>query len=173
MALLTPIETDRLLLREFTLDDTEAFYQMCTDPAVTRYTGDPGMASPDEARAGLLSRPIADYQKHGFGRWACVLKESGLVIGFAGLKFLDDLQETDIGYRFLSANWGKGLATEACRPIMRYGFEVLKLECIIGLVDPANVASVRVLEKLGLTYVEMIEYRGHAAAKYVLARDRR
>jgi [ribosomal protein S5]-alanine N-acetyltransferase len=173
MALQTPIETDRLLLREFTLDDAEPFLQMCTDPAVTRFTGDPGMTSLDEARADLLSRPIADYRKHGFGRWACVLKETGKVIGFAGSKFLDDLHEVDIGYRLLPEHWGKGLATEACRPIKRYGFDVLKLERIIGLVDPANVASVRVLEKLGLMYVGMIEYRGHTAAKYVLAADRR
>src|SRR5438067_2469193 len=125
---MTPIETDRLLLREFTLDDAQAFYQMCTDSAVTRYTGDAGMTSIEEARAGLLARPIADYQKHGYGRWACVLQESGLVIGFAGLKFLDDLREVHIGYRFLPAYWGKGLATEACRPTMSFGFEVLKLE---------------------------------------------
>jgi RimJ/RimL family protein N-acetyltransferase len=168
MALQKPIETERLLLREFTLDDAEAFYQMCSDSQVTRFTGGPGIKSLDEASAELLARPIADYQKHGYGRWACVLKESGLVIGFAGLKFLDDLQEVDIGYRFLSAYWGKGLATEAGRPIMRYGFDVLKLERIIGLVDPANVASVRVPEKLGLTYVAMIEYRGQPAAKYVI-----
>ena len=94
------------------------------------------------------------------------MKESGLVIGFAGLKFLDDLQDVDIGYRFFPAYWGKGLATEACRPIVGYGFEVLQLRRIIGLVDPANVASVRVLKKLGMIHLETFEYRGLTTAMY-------
>ncbi|MBI1832817.1 MAG: GNAT family N-acetyltransferase, partial [Planctomycetes bacterium] len=99
-----------------------------------------------------------------------VLKATGLVIGFAGLKLLDDLGEVDIGYRFLPAYWGQGLATETCRPIIEYGFTQLKLARILGLVDLENVASVRVLEKLGLTFVEMINYRTWHVAKYVIVR---
>lgn len=163
------IETDRLLLREFTLDDAEAFFHLCTNPDVTRFTGDGGLSTIEEARANLRDRPIADYRKHGFGRLACVLKSSGLVIGFAGLKFLDDLQEVDIGYRLLPPYWGFGLATEACRPIIEHGFTQLHLERIMGLVDLTNVASVRVLQKLDFTYIGMIEYRSDQVAKYVLA----
>jgi RimJ/RimL family protein N-acetyltransferase len=170
--LTAPIETDRLLLREFTLDDVEPFLQLATDPQIIRYTGDPGgLLTLEDARQNLLDRPIADYAKHGFGRWACVLKESGQVIGFAGLKFLDELQDVDLGYRLLPQHWGKGLATEACGPIVRYGFDLLKLSHILGLVDPANVASVRVLEKLGMKYVEMIETRHGRAAKYLRVND--
>lgn len=169
------LETDRLLLREFTLDDAEAFFPLCTDPAVIRYTGDLGTVnSVEQAREILRTRPMADYQKHGFGRLACVLKSSGLVIGFAGLKYLDDLQEVDIGYRLLPAYLGLGLATEACRPIVRHGFEAVKLERIIGLVVPENVASVRVLEKLGLNFTGMIENQSRMLAKYVIdAADQR
>ncbi len=159
-------ETDRLLLREFTLDDAEAFFELHRDPAVTRFTSDAGPATVDEARDILRTRPIADYQKYGYGRWACILKSNGQLIGMTGLKYLDDLREVDIGYRLLPAHWGRGLATEASRPAIRYGFGVLHLERIIGLVDPANVASVRVLEKLGLNFSEMVEYRGSPAAKY-------
>ncbi|HZZ81475.1 MAG TPA: GNAT family N-acetyltransferase [Gemmataceae bacterium] len=163
------IETERPILREFTLDDAAAFYPLVTDPAVTRYTGDAGLVRTlEEARNSLRDRPIADYRKHGFGRLACVLKSTGQIIGFAGLKFLDDLNEVDIGYRFVPEHWGKGLATEACQPLMRYGFDVLKLDRIIGLVEPEHIASVRVLEKLGLRYAGMIEIRSSAVARYVL-----
>ncbi len=164
----TTLETDRLLLREFTLDDVDAFFQLCTDPEVTRYTGDGRSATFEEVRGYLLNAPIADYAKHGFGRLACVLKSSGQVIGFAGLKYLDDLGEVDVGYRFLPAYWGIGLATEASRAVLEDGFTRLKLARVLGLVDPENIASVGVLEKLGLTFVEVIEYRSLPVAKYAI-----
>jgi RimJ/RimL family protein N-acetyltransferase len=168
MAGKTILETDRLLLREFDEDDAAAFYVMGSDPAIIRYTGDPGggLKSVEHALEILRSHPLADYRKHGFGRWACVLKESGKVIGFAGLKHLDDLGEVDVGYRLLPAHWGQGLATEASRAAVDYGFTHLRLGRIIGLVDPQNAASVRVLEKLGMTFVAVVEFRGQTAARY-------
>jgi ribosomal-protein-alanine N-acetyltransferase len=164
------LQTDRLLLREFDEGDVTPFYLMGSDPAVIRYTGDPagGLTSLQHALEVLRSRPIADYRKYGYGRWACVLKASGAVIGFAGLKYLADSQEVDIGYRLLPAYWGQGLATEACRAVLDYGSTRLGLERIIGLVDPENVGSVRVLEKLGLTPAGKVEYQGKCVAKYVL-----
>jgi ribosomal-protein-alanine N-acetyltransferase len=164
------LQTARLLLREFDEADAEAFFALGSDPAIIRYTGDPGggLRSVEQALEVLRSRPLADYQKHGFGRWACVLKESGDVIGFAGLKYLDDLHEVDIGYRFLPACWGRGLATEAGRAVLDYGFKQLGLQRIIGLVDPDNIASVRVLEKLGFTFAAMIDYQGQSIARYVI-----
>ena len=168
MAGKTMLETPRLLLREFDEDDAPALYRLGSDPDVTRYTGDEGLTGVEHAREVLRAHPIADYQKHGFGRWACVDKAGGEVIGFAGLKHLDDLGEVDIGYRLLPAFWGRGLATEACRPILEYGFQRLRLPRIIGLVDPRNTASVRLLEKLGLRYVGLAQSRGWAAAKYAV-----
>jgi RimJ/RimL family protein N-acetyltransferase len=165
-----PIETPRLLLREFTLDDAAVFLRLGSDPAIIRYTGDGGsMKTLDDARASMVARPIADYQKHGYGRWAVVLKSTGEVIGFAGLKYLDDLGEVDIGYRLLPEYWGQGLATEASRPAIEFGLSELKLPRILGLVDRENVASVHVLEKLGLTFVEVMKYRGFQVAKYAIS----
>ena len=161
------LETERLILREFDQDDVESFYLLGSDPAILRFTGDAGLTSLGHAREVLRSRPLADYRKYGFGRWACVYKDSGEVIGFAGLKFLEDLHEVDIGYRLLPAYWGAGLATEAGRAVLDYGFVHLHLEEIIGLVDPANAASVRVLEKLGLMVDRIMEYQGASVAKYV------
>jgi RimJ/RimL family protein N-acetyltransferase len=161
------IETERLLLRRFRLEDADVVYRMGTDPQVTRYTHEHA-TSIEQAREILIEHPLADYQKHGFGRWACVLKATGEVIGFSGLKRLEDLGEVDVGYRFLPAYWGKGLATEAARVALDFGFTQLRLPRIIGLVIPENVASVRVLEKIGMTFVEIITYHEIQPAKYAI-----
>lgn len=147
---MAPIETDRLVLRPFTLGDAAFALALGSDPAVLRYTYDEPLADLDEARRMLEAAPLADYSAYGYGRLVCVLKATGEPIGFSGLKYLPDYGETDIGYRFLRRYWGQGLATESARPLMRFGREVLGLERIVGVVDPANVASVRVLRKLGL-----------------------
>jgi RimJ/RimL family protein N-acetyltransferase len=164
------LETERLLLREFDESDAEPFHLFLSDPAVIRYTGDPDGGSPgvEHSLTVLRSRTLADYRTHGYGRWAVVLKANGEVIGFAGLKYLADAQEVDIGYRLLPDHWGRGLATEACRAILDYGRTRLGLERIIAFVHPENVASVRVLEKLGLTPDGQVEYHGRCWARYVL-----
>ena len=95
-------------------------------------------------------------------------KASGRVIGFAGLKYLEDMNEVDLGYRLLPADWGLGLATEAGRAILHDGFTRLVLRRIIATVVPANVASVRVLEKLGFAFERLIENQGVELAKYVI-----
>jgi RimJ/RimL family protein N-acetyltransferase len=145
------LETPRLLLREFEEGDAATFYVLGSDPAITRYTGDPGggLRSVEHAAEVLRSHPLADYREYRFGRWACVLKQSAAVVGFAGLKRLPELGSR-CGYRFLPVHWGTGLATEAGRAVLRYGFETLGLRQVIGLVEPKNAASNRVLEKLGL-----------------------
>ena len=163
-------ETERLILREFTADDAEVYFRLGADPNITRYTGDQGVATVEQALEVMQARPIADYAKYGYGRWACVFKENGEVIGFAGLKYVDDLAEVDIGYRLLPAYWGRGLATEASLPAIDYGFTQLGLKQIIGLVMPENVASVRVLEKLGLRYDGIMDYRSLQVARYVIER---
>ena len=162
------LETKRLLLREYAEEDAESFYRLNSDPDVMRYTGDEALVSVGHARTVLRDYPIADYREHGYGRWACVLHESGEVIGFAGLKYLPERGEVDLGYRFLRHHWGRGLATEACRAVIAYGFDVLRLAEIAALVQTGNVASRRVLEKCGLTFGGMTEYGGRMVARYTI-----
>ncbi len=162
------LETERLILREFDQGDAAAFYVLGSNPAIIRFTSDPGMTSLEQAREVLSSRPLSDYRKYGFGRWGCVHKECGEVIGFAGLKYLEELQEVDIGYRLLPAYWNVGLATEAGRAVVDYGFAHLHLKEIIGLADPENAASVRVLEKLGFSFDRIMAYQGSDVARYVI-----
>lgn len=148
----TTIETPHLLLRRFTLDDAAAYWPLVSLPELLRYTGEQARTSLEEVRQVLLTRPLNDYQVHGYGRMACIEKSSGRLVGFSGLKFLTDLQEVDVGYRFLPECWGKGYATESGRALMAQGRAEFGIERIIGLVQPANGASSRVLEKLGLVY---------------------
>jgi ribosomal-protein-alanine N-acetyltransferase len=163
------LETDRLLLREYVEEDAEAFFKLNNDPEVLRFVPDKALLNVEQARQILLDHPIADYRKHGFGRGACILKSTGEQIGFAGLKYLEELDEVDVAYRLLPPHWGAGLATEAALASVRFGFADLGLKQIIGLVMPENIASVRVLEKAGLHYTENVFFWGHQFLKYIIA----
>ena len=162
------LETDRLLLREFVEDDAESFFKLNNYPEVLRFVPDKPLLNVEQARQTLIDHPIADYRRYGFGRGACILKSTGEQIGFAGLKYLDELGEVDVAYRLLPAHWGQGLATEVALASVRYGFAALGLKRIIGLVMPKNIASVRVLEKTGLRYSGTLTLWGHTFSRYVI-----
>lgn len=157
------LQTERLNLRPFTLRDAEAYWPLVSDPAVLRYTGEAPLGSIEAVRELLASHPLRDYATHGYGRMACEEKGTGRLVGFCGLKYLDDLKETDIGYRFLPDCWGKGYATESAQVVMEHGARALRLPRIIGLVERANTGSVRVLEKLGLRFESEITLPDHPA----------
>ena len=164
------LETDRLLLREFVEEDAEAFFKLNSDPEVFRFVPDKRLLNVEQARQILIDHPIADYRKYGFGRGACILKSTGEQIGFAGLKYLEELGEVDVAYRLLPKYWGQGFATEAAFASVRFGFADLDLKRILGLVMPENIASVQVLEKTGLRYVEELSLWGHRFSKYTISR---
>jgi ribosomal-protein-alanine N-acetyltransferase len=164
------LETDRLLLREYVEEDAEAFFKLNTDAGVLQFVPDKALLNVEQARQILIDHPIADYRKHGFGRGACILKSTGEQIGFAGLKYLEELAEVDLAYRLLPDYWGQGLATEVALASVRYGFADLALKRIVGLVMPDNIVSVRVLEKCGLRYAETVAFWGHPFSKYVITR---
>jgi ribosomal-protein-alanine N-acetyltransferase len=160
------LETERLGLREFTLDDAPAFAALLCNPQVMQFIA-PCFTSQEDATNHLKERALADYRKHGFGRWAMVSKQDGAVIGFAGLKYLDDLQEVDLGFGLLPEHWGRGLAVEAGQALLAYGFNQLRLKRILGLVDPQNARSIRALTKLGFIFEKSIEYHSLPTTQYV------
>jgi ribosomal-protein-alanine N-acetyltransferase len=153
------MQTEHLQIRPFTLDDAEAYWPLVSLPEVLRYTGEQPQTSVDEVAETLRSRPLRDYAVYGFGRMACVEKASGRLVGFSGLKYLEDLGEVDIGYRFLPDCWGKGYATESALALMSTAGEH-GISRVIGLVEPENGASARVLEKLGLVFERHIQPEG-------------
>ena len=166
------IETERLILRLHTIEDVEASYQMNLDENVSAFTGDGGVVSHEEIERRIREDVLGDYEKHGFGRFAVVEKSSGEFIGFAGLKYLEDLDEVDLGYRFIFSKWGKGYATEASKACVDFGFNELNLKKIIAFVLPDNIGSVRVLEKLGFEYEKDVVEDGLQARLYSLSAGR-
>ena len=142
--------TDRLIIREFLAEsDAQSAFELNSDPEVLRYTGDKAFASVDEAREFLSN--YEDYNKHGMGRWALILKEEQKFIGWCGLKKHQDGM-IDLGYRIKKDYWGQGYATEASMACLQYGFYNLGLNEIIGRVARENPQSVKVLEKCGFSY---------------------
>jgi RimJ/RimL family protein N-acetyltransferase len=154
------IDTGRLVLRRFTLDDLPAFYQLCSRPEIIRYAQSTPVASLEEAREFMQAAPFRDYATYGYGRFACVWKESGEVIGFSGLKYVPEIADTELGYRFFPEFWGMGLATEAGRASIDFARSDLGLKRLVALVHPDNVASASVLAKLGFAVEKQLRYSG-------------
>lgn len=166
------IETERLLIRPFTVEDIAPSYIMNLDPEVSRYTGDGGVVSKAEIERRIVENVFGDYEKHGFGRLAVELKEEHKFIGFTGLKYLEDRDEVDLGYRFMKAYWGKGIATEAGQACVDLGFNTLGLKRMIAMVLPENTGSIRVLEKLHFEYEKERIEDGQLAKVYSLIKGK-
>jgi RimJ/RimL family protein N-acetyltransferase len=146
------IETDRLLLRTFTAEDAPLIYNLNLDPEVIRYTLDP-IPDIDHAKQVLEKTILPQYALYNHGRWAVHTKPGLEFIGWCGLKTRPERNEIDLGYRFIKSAWSNGYATEAAYGCIRYGFEKLHLQRIVGRALPGNPASIRVLEKCGMICV--------------------
>ena len=153
----TLIETERLLLREITLNDTAKMFKLHSNPDVQKYTGEPMIESKEEMEQAIQAR-VGNYAKYGYGRWATFLKDGMQFIGWAGLAYLPEFDEIDLGYRFLPTYWGMGFATEASHAILTYGFDTLKLKRIIAIAMKGNKASIRVMEKVGMKFDKLAPY---------------
>lgn len=159
------IETERLLLREFTIDDAALVYELNLDPEVIRYTGDP-IRDIDHARQVLEQTILPQYALYNHGRWAVLVKPELEFVGWCGLKARPERNEIDLGYRFMQKAWGKGYATEAAFASLRYGFDRLFIPRVVGRAMPQNTASIRVLEKCGMQYVGEEIVDEHPALTY-------
>ena len=146
---MTIAETPRLILREFRIEDAPAMDALFRDPAVMQFSiGSPLLSTPD-----WIARCRVNYHAQGYGRWAVVKKTKEAVIGFCGLALEPEVNgrpEVELGYRLASSEWGSGYATEAATAVRDYAFGPLGLQRLIALIDPANVASIRVAENIGM-----------------------
>ncbi|NRD75713.1 GNAT family N-acetyltransferase [Shewanella sp. VB17] len=151
-------ETQRLIIREFNLDDAKAVYHFNAPTEVNRFTGDAGMCeSLTDAENIIRDRWLVDYKKFGFGRWAVVLKESNEVIGFCGFKNESRINAIDIGYRFHPEYWGTGYATESNLACIEYAKKHMELDQVFGDAVDENIASINVLVKLGMHYLSQYQ----------------
>jgi RimJ/RimL family protein N-acetyltransferase len=146
------IETDRLVLRTWEPDDIDELEGIFAQPAVWQYPFGRGWTR-DETQA-FLDRKRREWATRGWSQWAVEHRADRRLIGFLGLQppeFLPEVMPTvEIGWRLEPAYWGQGLATEGGRAGLRFGFEQLDLAEIVSIYEPANVASGRVMEKLGM-----------------------
>ena len=158
------LETSRLYLREFTLDDAIHFFNLNNDPDVIKYTGNSAFSSVESAKEFL--RNYSDYKLNTIGRWAVCLKATNKFLGWCGLKKDLKTEEVDLGFRFYKKYWGNGYATEAAAACVKVGFSTFSIEKIIGRAYTANTASIKVLEKCGLTFVTNFMYDGKPSKLY-------
>jgi RimJ/RimL family protein N-acetyltransferase len=158
------LETERLILRELNPNDDMDFYELNLNPKVLIYTGDKAFKSIEEARIFLEN--YCEYRVNGYGRWAVINKSTGKFIVWCGLKYGEIGNETDIGFRFFEKDWNKGFATESALGCLNYGFQKLALNRIIARAMKKNIASIKVLEKIGLEYEKDVDFEGHRGVIY-------
>lgn len=155
----TLLTTGRLVLRPFTLDDRQTLFAITNEPDIFRYF--PTQTAWDMEKVERnIRRQMDHWEQFGYGQMALTLAETGQLMGWCGLEYLPDSEETEVGYLLSAAFWGKGYATEAARETLRFGRENIGLPEIIGLTDPLHLASQRVLEKCGLVFTRRQAYFG-------------
>ncbi len=150
------METERLILRPIEAGDLDNLAEIFSDPDVMHYL--PAGEPISRERADVaLARWLEHWKRHGYGFWAALHKPERHMIGYCGLVHLEDGPEVELAYGFRKPFWGQGLATEAGRACLWYGFQKLGMKRIVGITAVGNRASQRVLAKLGLQY----EKEGH------------
>jgi RimJ/RimL family protein N-acetyltransferase len=154
------LETDRLILRKLTLDDAPFILQLVNEPSWIQFIGDRGVRNLEDARNYMLKGPMAMYERAGFGLYLVELKEGGVPMGMCGLIKRDTLPDVDIGFAFFPRFWGKGYAYEAAAAVLAYGRNALGLKRIVAITDPDNHSSIKLLERLGLKFEQLIQMPG-------------
>ncbi len=162
------IETEQLLLRRFTPQDFDALFKILSNPEVTKFFGEGDTPSKEETFS-LLNKYIDFYwQEYHLGKWAVIYRATGELIGFCGYTMIRKTPE--MAYLIAREFWGLGLATEAAYASLRYGFEVINVEQVCAFTRPENVASKRVLEKIGMTYETVEALYGYVFDKFSIAK---
>jgi RimJ/RimL family protein N-acetyltransferase len=169
------VETKNLILRELMPSDAEGMFELDSDPLVHRYLGNSPVKS-IEASQTAIENIRQQYVERGIGRWAAIEKSSGDFIGWSGLKlnteqeFNNKIDFYDIGYRFIPRYWGKGYATESAVASLDYAFNTLNLKTVVGMAEIENLASNRILQKIGLNYIEDFLFEDVMVSWYELSK---
>jgi len=151
------LETKRLTLRYFSPDDAEFIVRLLNEPSFIEFIGDKGVRTVEEANQYLLNGPMDSYEQFGYGLNMVELKETGEPIGMCGLVRRENLDDADIGYAFLEQYWSKGYARESAEAVLEHAQNTLGLDRIVAIVTPENRSSIKLLEKVGLTFERMIQ----------------
>jgi ribosomal-protein-alanine N-acetyltransferase len=166
------IETERLILREMIPSDDVGMFELDSNPEVHRFVGNKPVKHIEESRQ-MIESIRQQYIENGIGRWAVVLKETSEFIGWSGIKLIKEPINNhqnffEIGYRFMQKHWGKGYATEAGLAFVDFAFNEMKVGSLYAYADAGNIGSRKVLEKLGMQYVNSFEYDGEEEVWYAM-----
>ena len=150
------LETERLLLRQFTEDDVDNLLDLDSDPEVMRFINHGKPTPRDVVQNDILPRFLSYYERFaGFGFWAAMEKSSGQFLGWFHFRSMEGSppDEIELGYRLRKEAWGKGYGTEGSRALIRKGFTELGVRRVVASTYQDNLASQRVMEKAGMTLV--------------------
>ncbi|HUQ10769.1 MAG TPA: GNAT family N-acetyltransferase [Steroidobacteraceae bacterium] len=159
MATPPELTTPRLTLRRLGFDDAPFLVRLLNQPSFLENIGDRGVRNVEDAHRYLREGPMAMYEKFGFGLWHVAQRSDGASIGMCGLLRRDILPDVDIGYAYLPEYWGQGYALEAAEATLRHAAGKFGLGRVIGVVSTGNTSSIRVLEKLGMSFERMVSMR--------------
>lgn len=154
------LETKRLTLRQFELEDAAFIFELVNTPDWLTYIGDKHIRSVDDAKTYLLNGPLKSYQENGWGLWMIELKESQTGIGMCGLLKRNTLDDIDIGFAILPEYFRMGYGFEIASATLNYAIQKLKIERIVAIVSPGNVPSTKLLNKIGLQYEKTLNLPG-------------
>ncbi len=163
-------ETARLRLRPLAPDDLDAIHRVWTDPEVRRYLWD-GEEISSEVAAGVISDSAASFERVGLGLFAMVLEGQDEPIGFCGFWRFEGRTDFELAYGLATPYWGTGLATEAVRALIHHGFEDLGFERIAASADTPNAASLRVMQRVGMSYERRETHEGRDTTYYAISRE--
>jgi ribosomal-protein-alanine N-acetyltransferase len=159
-------ETERLILRPFTISDVPSLFLLNSIPEILTYIPAEPMTQESQALEIFENVITADYQLHGFGRWAVHHKADNKVIGFCGPKYLPEFDKVELGYRYLPEYWKKGIGYEAAQAAINTFKPLHGIELAIALILHGNVGSEAVAKKVGMSVFEQSEYYGHKVHVY-------
>lgn len=161
------IMTSDLILRAFTVEDIDPLYCILRQPDVLRYFPKTTPVSYGKVEKMVVA-VLNHWTEHGYGLWAVTSRLNGVLMGRGGLQYLPETQEVEIDFLLGQEFWGQGFATQIGQASLRYGCEELGLENIVGIVHQENKASQRVLEKIGMRFVEQAQYFGMDCYRYIV-----
>lgn len=165
---MTELETERLSLRPYGPDDAALMLQLIGDPRVFFWREEPGTLADAQ---DWIDRSIALREERKLGWWAVHQRSNDVFVGQCGLQILPGTEENEIGYHLVHDHWGNGYATEAARAVLDHGFQELHLDRITAVVRPDNTASLRVMEKLAMPYIDNRLHTGITHRFFALTRD--
>jgi RimJ/RimL family protein N-acetyltransferase len=151
------LETDRLLIRWLSLDDSQFILRLLNEPSFIQNIADRGVRNDNDARSYIQNGPVASYEQFGFGLYLVQLKDSGTPIGICGLLKREAFDFPDLGYALLPEYWSKGYAIEAARSVLNFARNQQDLKRVLAIVNADNVASIRLLEKCDFRFEKTVQ----------------